>query len=479
MMYYRLTEPWSLRGYEDRLLLLERSGEARTPHALTAPLFSLLSRCDGLTPFDADAEDEATLDILSRYQQKGVIEARQSPAPLAPYQQYRHFANRRIPNAFWGITGRCNQRCIHCFMAADSPMKPSEFTYEQALEAIDQLAACGIRNVLISGGEPLVHPDFARIVQAIVEKGLRITRLYTNGTLLRQDTIDLFRSLDMAPDIVVSFDGLGTHDWMRGVDNAEAAAREAIELSVQNGLPVWATVNVNTVTIPRIIETSRYLYDLGARGLFFIRTSEAPRWLSHRVETLADEDYCQMMVDIIRALRPQNKKDLRLKFFNGLDIIPGATPESISPDYRIYLSDAVPESGWCGKVVNTLFLASDGRVLPCDAFEGGTLMSDFLHSDNNIHERPLGEILTHSEYASTLQLGVKDMLEHNPECAECSWREKCHGGVCRACGIAAGAVETGNYQNIRNDIKRKAPVACMLFKGGYYDQVLTLLRETA
>jgi radical SAM protein with 4Fe4S-binding SPASM domain len=123
-------------------------------------------------------------------------------------------------------------------------------------------------------------------------------------------------------------------------------------------------------------------------------------------------------------------------------------------------------------------LASDGRVLPCDAFEGGTLMTDFLHRDNNIHQRPLQEILNDSEYASTMRISAQDVLEHNPECNACAWREQCHGGVCRACGIAAGAVERGNYQNIRNDILRKAPIPCTMFRDGYYEQVLTLLRET-
>jgi radical SAM protein with 4Fe4S-binding SPASM domain len=479
MKYYRLVEPWSLRGYEDQLLLLERSGETSAPYTLTSALYSLLSRCDGTTPFDVDAEEQNTLDVLSRYQEKGVIAASATPSPLMPYQQYRHFANRRIPRAFWGITGRCNQRCIHCFMAADAKSAPSEFSYEQALHVIDEFASCGIRNVLLSGGEPLVHPDFARIAEAIAKKGLQITRLYTNGTLLNQGTIDLFRSLDMTPEIVVSFDGLGTHDWMRGVKNAEHTARRAIELSIKNELSVWATLNVNTVTMGRLIETCHHLCDLGVNGLFFIRTSEAPRWLAHRVETLTNADYCQIIVDVIRALRPQNKKGLSLKFFNSLDLTPNATADSVDRAYRVYVSEAIPESAWCGKCVNTLFLASDGRVLPCDAFEGATLMTDFLHSDNNIHERPLQAILTDSEYADTMQLSVEDMFTHNPECRTCAWHDKCHGGVCRACGVAAGAVETGNYQNIRRDIMRKTPVACTMFKDGYYEQVLTLLQETS
>jgi radical SAM protein with 4Fe4S-binding SPASM domain len=481
-MYYRLAEPWSLRGYERLLLLLERRGEAGAPYILTAPLFTLLSRCDGVTPFAKEAEDANTRKVLRLYREKGVIEQSPQPLPLAPYQNYRHFANRRVPNVFWSITGRCNQRCIHCFTASNVGRTPAEFTYAQALNVIEQFVDCGISNVQISGGEPLVHPEFSNIVTAIGGAGLRVTRLYTNGVLLSQEILDIFRSLGMAPEIVISFDGLGTHDWMRGVAGAEQDALRAIALVLENGFPLRVTTNVNTATMDRVIETGRYLYGLGVRSLFFVRTSESPKWLSHTRETLSDDHYCQLTVDIIRALRPENKNGLQLKFFSGLTLMPGATIESTDCIHRVYASEMTPESAWCNKCASTPSVISDGRVLPCDAFEGATLtpeLSGYFCRNNNIHRRPLREILIGSEYSSLLEMSVNDVLAHNPECRECRWSEKCHGGVCRVCGVLAGAMETGHYGNTLNDLKRKSPITCTLFKGGYYEQVLDLLGEDA
>ncbi len=477
-MFYRLKEPWSLRGYEKQLLLLERWGENETPRVLTGALFSLLSRCDGTTCIDTAAMEEPQIAALERYEQMGVIEKLSEPQPVRDYQNYRHIPNRRISTVFWGITGRCNMRCRHCFMAADIPHEVTEFSLDGALRAIDRFVECGIRNVILSGGEPLLHPNFPQIVEAIGNAGMRVVRLFTNGLLLSRETLDCLKNNGMSPELVISFDGLGHHDWMRGVSGAEDAAVRAVKLSVSNGFSVRAAINMNAVTLPSLEETGRYLYDLGVRSLFFLRTSEAPRWLALGIGTLTPDEYFEAVVNLISALRPLNKRGLELSFFNGMTLPPNASAEALDVNFKVYHSPEVPESAWCGKCINTVFVSGAGNVLPCDGFEGGALEAGFLSEGCNIHERPLKDILTDSPYAEQMRISVADILDANPECMVCEWRDKCHGGVCRACGAMFHAAQLGGFHGYQVDIKRKAPLACTMFKGGYYERILKLLRET-
>jgi hypothetical protein len=69
--------------------------------------------------------------------------------------------------------------------------------------------------VLLSGGEPLVHPRFFDIATMAREAGLRLT-LSTNGTLIDPAAAERIKALGFSY-VGISLDGIGaTHDHFRG-----------------------------------------------------------------------------------------------------------------------------------------------------------------------------------------------------------------------------------------------------------------------
>ncbi|WP_289466325.1 radical SAM protein, partial [Klebsiella pneumoniae] len=72
---------------------------------------------------------------------------------------------RYIRTAHWSITGRCNYRCKHCYMSAPDA-KLGELSHETIMSIVQQLIDCGIYQVSLTGGEPLVRKDFMEIVDA-------------------------------------------------------------------------------------------------------------------------------------------------------------------------------------------------------------------------------------------------------------------------------------------------------------------------
>ena len=230
-MYYRLKEPWCLRGNRGDPIVLEKRGETDLPYRLTMPLWRLLSACDGEAAMDGSAEKIAP--VLEKYRQRGILEATEIPEPIAPWQRFQAFDNRRMSQAFISLTGRCNLNCLHCFSAAESRHKKPELSLAQALHVLDELKACGVAGLWVSGGEPLVHPHFREIVEGIRERDLIMIRLYTNGLLFSEEIVRLLRENGMAPEVVFSFDGLGTHDWMRNRPGAEQETERAIRLAAE------------------------------------------------------------------------------------------------------------------------------------------------------------------------------------------------------------------------------------------------------
>ena len=74
-------------------------------------------------------------------------------------------------------------------MGSDTAATPVEFTWEECQKLIGEMADCGIRNVMLTGGEPLVHPAFFRIVNAIAKEGMHVSRIYTNALKLTEETL--------------------------------------------------------------------------------------------------------------------------------------------------------------------------------------------------------------------------------------------------------------------------------------------------
>jgi MoaA/NifB/PqqE/SkfB family radical SAM enzyme len=62
-------------------------------------------------------------------------------------------------NVTWEVTYACNLSCVHC-LSDSGKRREGELTTEQALQAIDQLAASKVFQFNIGGGEPFMRPDF-------------------------------------------------------------------------------------------------------------------------------------------------------------------------------------------------------------------------------------------------------------------------------------------------------------------------------
>lgn len=105
-------------------------------------------------------------------------------------------AESRIPvNATLELTYRCNNRCVHCYCslpAADPEALRNEMGTSEVKALLDQLADMGSLWLLITGGEPLLREDFGEIYLHARKRGFIVT-LFTNGTILDRETVELLR----------------------------------------------------------------------------------------------------------------------------------------------------------------------------------------------------------------------------------------------------------------------------------------------
>jgi len=69
-------------------------------------------------------------------------------------------AQTRRPVVVWTMTRRCNLRCLHCATDSENLCYPGELNRGEAVQMLDDLATFKIPALLLSGGEPLMHPNF-------------------------------------------------------------------------------------------------------------------------------------------------------------------------------------------------------------------------------------------------------------------------------------------------------------------------------
>jgi len=93
------------------------------------------------------------------------------------------------------VTARCNNDCRHCYInlpVGDRAAKEKELSVGEIQDIAEQAVTLGAVWCLITGGEPLLRPDFAEIYMVLKRKGLLVS-VFTNATLISEAHIVLFK----------------------------------------------------------------------------------------------------------------------------------------------------------------------------------------------------------------------------------------------------------------------------------------------
>jgi cyclic pyranopterin phosphate synthase len=102
--------------------------------------------------------------------------------------------DRAIGDVRVSVTDRCNFRCQYCMPAEGLPwLERSEvLSFEEIARLVGLLAAMGVGDVRLTGGEPLVRRELSRLVGMLAATdGVHDLSVTTNGFLLERDAAAL------------------------------------------------------------------------------------------------------------------------------------------------------------------------------------------------------------------------------------------------------------------------------------------------
>lgn len=150
-----------------------------------------------------------------------------------------------LQTLFIEINSTCNLNCRHCYIPEQLKQSVLPFT---EIEKIVNLVSSEFGNsvgIAITGGEPLLHPDFNKIVNILEKKSFNWS-LATNGLLLTSKDIDLLIKNNCTA-ITISLDGNEkTHEIQRKKKGVFKKVIGVIEMLIEKRFPlIYITATIH------------------------------------------------------------------------------------------------------------------------------------------------------------------------------------------------------------------------------------------
>jgi radical SAM protein with 4Fe4S-binding SPASM domain len=197
--------------------------------------------------------------------------------PHIPEIPYREFSERlhiqgvnlRLPlGASMEVTARCNLRCAHCYinrLAGDREAQKWELSFKEWSRLLDEMAGEGCLWLLLTGGEPLLRPDFRDIYRYAKKRGMIVT-LFTNGTLITPELADFLQDWPpFAVEISVYGRTKATFEAVTRVPGSYEKCLRGIDLLLARQMPLALKTTVMTLNAHELWDLKAWAEGLGVR----------------------------------------------------------------------------------------------------------------------------------------------------------------------------------------------------------------------
>lgn len=312
-----------------------------------------------------------------------------------------------LPILILNVHNRCNCRCIMCdIWKRETNVEIQPESLERHKESIRRL---GVQQVVLSGGEPLLHTDLHTLCCFFRDMGIHLT-LLTTGLLLQKRAEMIASSFN---EVIVSIDGPEEiHDAIRRINGAFRLIRDGM-IAVRKYAPQMKIHGRNTVQkknhhlLCATVQAAKQLQLTSISFLAADLTSEAFNrplvWPGERQSEIALTDKeIGLLEEEIEQIISEFGEEIRTKY-----IAESAEKlRRIPRHFREHLGQASPQSPICNAPWVSAVIEVDGTIRPC-----------FFH-------RPIGN-LSHSTLEEAINGDAAQQFRSSLVVAENSTCQRC------------------------------------------------------
>jgi radical SAM protein with 4Fe4S-binding SPASM domain len=305
------------------------------------------------------------------------------------------------PLVIWELTRACSAGCTRCPNGAPPHRNPRELTTYEAYKTIDQIAALGPRELIITGGDPFERRDLEQLIEYARRRGLDPALAVSGTWRLNEGAVRKLSTVRLSR-LILPLDASNPweHERVRGSKKTFPPTLLAARWAHMAGMAVEASTLATPSTLPKLDTLATLLEDMAVdRWNVFLLVPVAG---SREVEMMTAAQVEQLF-GLLASLH--GKVPFRIRTFEAPHFRRFALQHGISDEAVI--------------AADILFINHQGEVAP----------SAFLPaSAGNVRYQPLRRIYTQSPLFATL---------HEPsllkgKCASCEYREICGGSRARA-----------------------------------------------
>jgi SynChlorMet cassette radical SAM/SPASM protein ScmF len=328
-----------------------------------------------------------------------------------------------LNSLYFYLTEGCNLACRHCWLSPKFdpsgdkyPMLPIELFETVLLEA----KPLGLNNVKLTGGEPLLHPQFSYLLEVIRREDFSLA-IETNGLLC---TPEIAKEIAKSSKrfVSVSIDGAdaSTHERIRGVSGSFEAAQQAVKNLVATGISPQVIFSVMPDNVDQMGAVVLMAEDLGASSVKFniVQPTARGKKLHANNDTLSIE----ALVKLGRYVEMKLAKKTKLSLFF---------------DYPLAFRSLsrIANGNGCGicSVKGILGVMASGHYALCGI---GKYITELVFG--RVGRDRLNEVWANNTILNELRSGLPDKL--GGVCSQCLMKQRCLGSC-----IAQNYYRTGSF----------------------------------
>jgi radical SAM protein with 4Fe4S-binding SPASM domain len=307
---------------------------------------------------------------------------------------------------FLEILYGCNLYCSYCYIGRQlNHIKPQVPPLDTTMNILKILKKENVEEIVLLGGEPMLHPHFTEICHTVAELGFPQRGIVTNGTVMTLEKALILKETGFWVDMSFRGPDADTFDDITGKAESFNKAFNAALLLSNLDMPLGMEFDCIPQNYARLYETILKLVNAGVR----IKQLQLHRIMPEGEAEHDMEEFFltleQWRLVFKQAVDIRNELNIQVVFEDGFPFC------LVSPEHWEMITPCP-----CGFTLLTVSPTGNVRYCPC-------------------HRENLGNVL-HSSLASIWQQSLhtfRTPSRHHAVCLECDLFETCRGG-CSASG---------------------------------------------